>query len=85
MSGDKDGGCLACAIKDLQIIWLRQRIALLEREVKRLKAIIQRAKVICASIVNNADRVMSDHQPRAKWAFALAAKTAAQTIHNMLG
>lgn len=80
-----DRGCVSCAAKDLQIIWLRQRIAFLEREIKRLKAIIDRAKVVCASIANNADKVMSDHQPRAKWAYAKAAKMAAQTVHSVLG
>lgn len=77
--------CLSCVAKDLTIAYQRQRIALLERKIKRLKEIIERAKVTCASIANNADKVMSEHQPRAKWAYAKAAKTAAQTIHNALG
>lgn len=77
--------CLACAAKDLQIIWLRQRIALLQREIKRLKDIIDRAKVVCASISNSADKVMSEHQPRAKWAYAKATWVVARTIHSVLG
>lgn len=82
---DSDRGCLACAAKDLQIIWLRQRIALLQREVKRLKEIIERAKVVCVSIASDADKVMSEHQPRAKWAYAKAAKMAALTVYSVLG
>ena len=82
---DRDGGCLACAAKDLQIIWLRQRIVILEREVKRLRGIIERAKVVCVSIATDADKVMSSHQPRAKWAYAKAAKMAALTALNVLG
>lgn len=80
-----DRGCVSCAAKDLQIIWLRQRIAILEREIKRLREIIERAKVVCASIIKKADEVMSEHQPRAKWAFAKAARTAAQAVLSVLG
>lgn len=77
--------CAMCYAKDLVIAYQRQRLALLAREVERLKRIINQAKRICGKIASNAEEVMSQHQPRAKWAYAKAAKTAAQTIGNVLG
>lgn len=77
--------CLMCVAKDITIAYQRQRIQALQREVTRLKRIIAKAQAVCSKIADNADKVMSDHQPRAKWAYAKAAKTAAQTIHSALG
>ena len=77
--------CLMCVAKDLTIAYQRQRITLLQREIKRLKEIIGRAKVVCASISNSADKVMSKHQPRAKWAYAKSAWVVARTIYSVLG
>lgn len=69
--------CQDCAAKDATIQAQRQRIRILEN-------IIRQAQNACAAIALSADQLMSQHQPRAKWAFAKGAKQAAQVISRYL-
>lgn len=79
-----DQGCAACAVKDMIITYQRFRIRMLENEIRRLRAIIRRSREACQRTIAGADEIMSQHQPRGRWAWAKAARVAAVYINSFL-
>lgn len=77
--------CQNCLALQAEIIRLQAENVRLTQEIIRLSHIIATAKSACVRIASSADEVMSTHQPRAKWAYAQAAKTSALTILDLLG
>ena len=69
--------CQNCASKDAII--LRQ-----QKEIKRLQKKIAQAQEACAVIIGNSDRILSQNQPRGRWAYATGAKRAAVAINDYL-
>lgn len=76
--------CTACHAKDVIIQRQRQQIELLKREIRRLRQILKNAKAVCSEIVDQANSIMSQHQPRGKWSFAKGAGRTATTIAKWL-
>lgn len=76
--------CPGCLYRETVIQIQRIRIRMLEREIERLRTIISNAKKTCGKIADNADQVMSEHQPRGKWSFAKGALQAARIISRYL-
>lgn len=55
-----------------------------QREIERLRRIIEQAQAACADISDKASRTLSGNQPRGVWAYAKAQLQTAQTISRCL-
>jgi predicted RNase H-like nuclease (RuvC/YqgF family) len=53
-----------------------------ERKIQALKNKLKRIAQICYYIINEADEIMSKHQPRSIWSYAKGAKKSAETVVN---
>lgn len=77
--------CARCVVLQGVILAQRLEIAHLKQVIERLKIIIARAREAAAVYAGEADKVMSQHQPRPVWAYAKAVKAVAQNMYNLLG
>lgn len=56
-----------------------------QREIARLRRIIEQAQAACASIADGAKETLSEHQPRGTWGFAKGTLETAEIIKRYLG
>lgn len=66
-----------CKIYKLEIARLRAKIRRLEQKIKD-------GQTEAAGIIHQADKIMSEHQPRGKWGYAQGSRRAAEAVYNRL-
>lgn len=83
--------CSNCSYLEHENAMLRAEIRRLEQEIRRLKEIIRKLRRIiedaqkaCQQLIDRADSIMSQHQPRGKWSFAKGSRATAQAILSVL-
>lgn len=77
--------------KCTQCLFLKARVDQLEQEKKallgriyKLEKRIEWTKAVCKQLIQQADKVLTGHNPRGTWSYAKGAKEAAQTVVRYL-
>jgi hypothetical protein len=79
-----DVTCQNCQYYISRIQKLQAENKTLRKIIAKLEARIREATIEANAIIHNADKIMSEHQPRGRWSFAKGAKRAAWVIRSLL-